>query len=247
MTTNPSLPPAGGYADASQSPITSAGSYYSDRLSAERLRRCYEVAPPRVQRYLESEIRFVLGRVTPAHAVLELGCGYGRVLGKLAGKARRVAGIDTSVASLHLARKGLRQAPACHLLAMDAVRLSFQDDAFDLVACIQNGISAFHIDHRALVNEAVRVTRSGGTVLFSSYSPKFWDDRLRWFRIQAEHGLVGEIDEEATGDGVIVCKDGFTASTVSPDEFQTLTSELGLSATITEVDGSSLFCEIVVS
>ena len=35
-----------------------SGAYYSDRLNAERLRRCYEVAPPRVQRYLEAEIGF---------------------------------------------------------------------------------------------------------------------------------------------------------------------------------------------
>jgi SAM-dependent methyltransferase len=230
-----------------QSPITSAGSYYSARLSAERLRWCYEIAPPRVQRYLEAEIEFVLQRLIPADAVLELGCGYGRVLRRLAGKARQVVGIDTSIASLHLAREELRRAPACHLLAMDAVRLGLRDNAFDLVACIQNGISAFHVDQRALIKEAVRVTRSGGTVLFSSYSPRFWDDRLEWFRIQAEHGLVGEIDEEATGDGVIVCKDGFTATTVSPDEFQALTSELGLSATTTEVDNSSIFCKIVAS
>jgi hypothetical protein len=53
-------------------------------------------------------------------------------------------------------------------------------------------------------------------VLFSSYSPRFWDPRLEGCRIQAEHGVVGEIDEDATGNGVIVCKDGFTAATAPP-------------------------------
>jgi len=38
-------------------------SYYSDHLSAERLRRCYEIAPLRVQQYFEAEIQHVLARV----------------------------------------------------------------------------------------------------------------------------------------------------------------------------------------
>jgi hypothetical protein len=92
----------------------------------------------------------------------------------------------------------------------------------------------------------LRVTRSGGRVLFSSYSERFWKDRLEWFRIQSQHGLIGEIDDDATGDGVIVCKDGFKASTFSPDDFISLTSNFEIEPIITEVDGSSLVCEIWV-
>jgi SAM-dependent methyltransferase len=220
--------------------------YYSDKLSAERLRRCYEVAPPRVRQYLEAEIQFVLQRIRRDSLVLELGCGYGRVLRRLAGKARRVIGIDTSIGSLRLAHEELHGAPSCSLAGMDAARLGFCDRAFDLVACIQNGISAFHVDRRTLIEEAVRVTRSGGRVLFSSYSPRFWNDRMTWFRAQAEHGLIGEIDEDRTGDGVIVCKDGFMGTTVRADEFRALAEGLGVGCTITEVDESSIFCEIVL-
>ena len=46
---------------------------------------------------------------------------------------------------------------------------------------------------------AVDVTRPGGRVLFSSYAEAFWDHRLAWFRLQAREGLLGEIDEAATG------------------------------------------------
>ena len=86
---------------------------------------------------------------------------------------------------------------------------------FDLTICIQNGISAFRVDKQRLLAEAVRVTKSGGTVFFSSYSSRFWAARLEWFEIQAAHGLVGEIDYRATGDGVIICKDGFCARRIS--------------------------------
>jgi hypothetical protein len=58
---------------------------------------------------------------------------------------------------------------------------------------------------------------------------------------------VGAVDEEATGDGVIVCTDGFRAGATSPEALLSLASDLGLPATVTEVDASSLFCEIRVS
>jgi ubiquinone/menaquinone biosynthesis C-methylase UbiE len=219
--------------------------YYSDRLSAERLRRCYEIAPPRVRQYLEAEIEYVAGRIRPGETVLELGCGYGRVMPKLVGKAGLLVGIDTSRSSLQLGRRLLGKMPNCRLLRMNAISLGFRDDVFDVVFCIQNGISAFHVDQRTLIAEAVRVTRPGGRVLFSSYSADFWEDRLEWFQLQADHGLLGEIDRTATGNGVIVCKDGFTATTIGPDEFIALTSGLGVRVEIEEVDESSIFCELV--
>lgn len=220
--------------------------YYSQKLSAERLRLCYEVAPPRVKRYLEAEIEFVLERITPPALVLELGCGYGRVLQRLLAKAKTVVGIDTSHDSLQLARVMIGDTPSCHLFEMNAIELGFRNGQFDMVICIQNGISAFKVDQRKLIEEAMRVTRSGKKVLFSSYSERFWEDRLEWFRIQSNHGLIGEIDYDTTGDGVIVCKDGFRASTVGPDDFISLTSGFDVVPQTTEVDGSSIFCEIPI-
>jgi len=222
------------------------GDYYSSKLSGRRLRLCYEIAPPRVQRYLEAEIAFVLERIRPSSLVLELGCGYGRVLDRLAASARGAVGIDTSRDSLLMAREYVGPRSSCRFAQMNAAALGFRDGCFDLVACVQNGISAFNIDKRTLIQEAVRVTRPGGRVLFSSYSERFWPHRLAWFRIQAEYGLIGPIDDEATGDGVIVCEDGFQATTVGPDEFTSLLAAYPLPAQISEVDGSSLFCEIAV-
>jgi len=220
--------------------------YYSQKLSAEKLRLCYEIAPRRVKQYLEAEITFVLEKIGPSDLVLELGCGYGRVLQGLVSKVETVVGIDTSYASLLLAQKTVGKDPFCYLLAMNAVELGFSNKKFDVVICVQNGISAFKVNKQKMIEEAMRVTRSGGIVLFSSYSEQFWDDRLEWFRLQSKYGLIGDVDEDATGDGVIVCKDGFTADTVSADDFISLSSGLKIDPIITEVDNSSLFCEIRV-
>ncbi len=218
--------------------------YYSDQLAAERLEQCYRIAPPRVVQYLEAELAHVLTRVRPGDEILDMGCGYGRILPQLAARAGMVVGIDTSLASLRSARHRQGQLDNCHLVCMDAVRTAFADGVFDVVLCIQNGISAFHVDQRELIRESIRITRQGGTALFSTYSGEFWPDRLAWFRLQSEAGLLGEIDEDRTGNGVIACKDGFRATSVDTERLRELTSELGVRTEILEVDESSLFCEI---
>jgi SAM-dependent methyltransferase len=222
-----------------------ATDYYQDKLSAERLRQVYEIAPRRVRQYLEAEANHILGKIRSGDALLELGCGYGRILPLLAKKAHRVVGIDTSLASLAMGRDQLGRYSNCFLLQMNAVQLAFRHHRFDVVACIQNGISAFHVNQRDLVQESIRVTKPGGTVLFSSYSDKFWENRLEWFRLQSEIGLLGEIDLEKSRDGQIVCKDGFTATTVGPGDFLSLTADLPVDAYVVEVDESSLFCEMI--
>ncbi len=179
--------------------------YYRTRLSGERLRSCYELAPQRVQQYLDAEISHVLGRVQ--------------------------AGADCS---------------SCEVAVMDAKALGFRDRAFDMAVCIQNGICAFRVDPRKLLQEALRVTRRGGSVLFSSYTDEFWPHRLAWFELQADQGLVGEIDCAATTRGEIVCKDGFRFGSFGVDEFAQLCDELSVQATIVEVDDSSVFCEISI-
>jgi len=178
--------------------------------------------------------------------VLDLGSGYGRVAVRLAGKAGSVIGIDISGDNIKLAAQKFGKIINLEFLKMDVSALTFEDNIFDLVICIQNGISAFKVPPEKLMGEAVRVTKGGGSVLLSSYSGKIWDARLEWFEIQTAYGLIGEIDYENTGNGEIVCKDGFTATTYTEKDFMELALNLGLNARVFEVDESSVFCEIIV-
>lgn len=237
------------------------GHYYTDKLSAQKLKQVYEVVTPRVQQYLDAEVNHVLQKIHPGDLVLELGCGYGRIFPSLSKKAKSIIGIDTSLSSLMLGKKMFSGISNCYFVQMNAAQLAFPNNTFDVVVCIQNGISAFHIEQKNLIEESIRTTKRGGVVLFSTYSEKFWDYRLEWFQLQSNAGLLGEIDYEKTKNGNIVCKDGFTATTVLPNQFKALTSRpcpdssflngvsgiKNIKVKIEEIDESSLFCEIVVA
>lgn len=216
--------------------------YYASLLAAEKLRRCYEIAPPRIRQYLRAELAFALGFIPAGESVLDLGCGYGRTLPDLAARAGSVTAIENAPASIAMAEKVASELPNVTVREMDAVSLLFDDDRFSVVLCLQNGLSAFHRDPGTLLREALRVCRPGGVALFSTYSGKFWPQRLEWFELQAGAGLLGEIDWQRTGNGFIACKDGFTSTTFTEDQFRSLASGLPAALTLTEVDGSSLFC-----
>jgi 2-polyprenyl-6-hydroxyphenyl methylase/3-demethylubiquinone-9 3-methyltransferase len=220
--------------------------YYSNKLPAEKLRRCYQIAPPRIMQYMNAEINHVMDNIAPGSTVLEMGCGYGRVMRHLCRKAQVVVGIDTAFQSLKLAQVELKSFNNWRLLQMDAVQTGLCDRSFDLVICIQNGISAFKVDQFSLISESVRLTCPGGNILFSSYSENIWNERLEWFRKQADAGLLGEVDHEQTGDGVIVCRDGFRATTIRVEEFKALAGQAGFQAEVYEIDNSSIFYKISV-
>jgi ubiquinone/menaquinone biosynthesis C-methylase UbiE len=220
--------------------------YYREKLSVLRLKRCYDIAPPGVEQYLNAEIRTVFEKIKPGDNVLELGCGYGRILKELFGSNAILTGIDISHPNIHYAREDYLSGYPCQLVTMDALSLGFYPETFDLVYCTQNGISAFAVDPAALMLEAIRVTRSGGRALFSSYSEKFWEERLHWFQMQSAEGLLGEIDDDRTGNGVIVCKDGFRATTYNKKDFEKLAGKTGHKFEIFEIDASAIFCEIII-
>lgn len=195
---------------------------------------------------MDAETGHVLEKINPDNWVLDLGCGYGRLIPDIAQKAKIVIGVDKSMPSLMLAKEKLKTIRNHALFRMNAIKLAFKDMVFDVVLCVQNGISAFHVNPKTLIKESIRVTKPKGKVLFSTYSEKFWNHRLKWFQIQADAGLLGKIDYTKTGNGVIVCKDGFRATTMRKEQFIELTSEFDVNIEIVEVDQSSLFCEITV-
>lgn len=96
----------------------------------------------------------LLDEWTPAGAVLDVGCGDGTVVGRLAAGGRAAVGLDLSPAALRLAARRHRDAL---FVAGNADRgLPFADDAFDAVLSVAARFPA---------DEVLRVLRPGGVAI----------------------------------------------------------------------------------
>jgi SAM-dependent methyltransferase len=96
--------------------------------------------------------------------VLEVGCGTGLILEKLARTARRAEGVDLSPGMLELARKrGLEVREG------SATELPYADDSFDVVLSFK--VLAHVPDIERALAEMARVCRPGGHVVAELYNP----------------------------------------------------------------------------
>jgi SAM-dependent methyltransferase len=96
--------------------------------------------------------------------VLEVGCGTGLILERLAGVARRAEGIDLSPGMLAKAReRGLNVREA------SATALPYPEAEFDLVVSFK--VLAHVPDIRKAFAEMARVCRPGGRVVAEVYNP----------------------------------------------------------------------------
>lgn len=104
--------------------------------------------------------------------VLEVGCGTGLVLARIARFARRAQGVDLSPGMLELARnRGLA------VVEGSATALPFPDESFD-VTCSFKVLAHVPAIEQAL-SEMARVTRPGGVVLAEFYNPRSLRGLLR--------------------------------------------------------------------
>lgn len=219
------------------------GNYYAQSLNARKLFDVYQTKHERIKQYLDAEIDFVKNNLIGTEQVLELGAGYGRFVKELAPHCREITGIDISEDNVMFGKEYLQNIKNANLIAMNAQNIKF-DCLFDAVLCLQNGLSAMRIEPISYIKKLVNIVKQGGRIFISTYSPKFWEQRLLWFREQAEKGLLGEIDMEKTKSGVIICKDGFRATTHSSEELNAIGEASGFDYEVTEVDDSSIFLVI---
>ncbi|MHA4809522.1 class I SAM-dependent methyltransferase [Flavitalea flava] len=120
---------------------------------------------------LEPAAKALLSNIValPAHSILEIACGTGRLTKHLREKYPAPTGFiatDINPDMLELAKKKLNDTSITFQLA-DAQQLPFPDQSFDLIAN-QFGLMFFP-DKQGGVNEAFRVLKPGGHFVFTTW------------------------------------------------------------------------------
>jgi ubiquinone/menaquinone biosynthesis C-methylase UbiE len=110
---------------------------------------------------LESEY---VRRYGASRDVLEVGCGTGLVLSRIAKFARSARGVDLSPGMLEKAR-----ARGLDVVLGSATALPFEDNQFDVTCSFK--VLAHVPEIEVALKEMVRVTRPGGIVLAEFYNP----------------------------------------------------------------------------
>lgn len=126
----------------------------------------------------------------PGSAVLEVGCGTGRLLLELTGMPLKLAGVDASEDMLRIAREKLNRASATQtdLQCSEAAKLPFPDSSFDFVYAVrllnQTESPAYA---RSVIAEMIRVSTPEGRYLIefaNSRRPRIGGNRGKSTRLE---------------------------------------------------------------
>lgn len=166
--------------------MTADNTRYYDAFS-----RSYDEGRDRgYHRLIDDQAAAIVRRVGEGRSVLEVGCGTGLVMQRIARFAASVRGIDVSPGMLSRAReRGLDVQEA------SATALPFADASFDVVCSFK---VLAHIDPvEPALAEMARVTRPGGYLVFDSYNR----DSLRFLikRALGPRRTSSAFDEAAIG------------------------------------------------
>ncbi|MGC4001279.1 MAG: metalloregulator ArsR/SmtB family transcription factor [Anaeromyxobacter sp.] len=108
-------------------------------------------------------VEALLALLPPAWTVADLGCGTGALTAELAGRVKRVIGVDRSSAMLRAARRRTEGLPNVELHESELSRLSIPDRRCD--AALLALVLGYQEDPAPVLAEARRILRPGGRLV----------------------------------------------------------------------------------
>jgi SAM-dependent methyltransferase len=150
--------------------------------------------------------------------LLEVGCGIATDLCRFAAGGANVIGLDLSETAIGLARQNLVQhGHRGNVLVGDGARLPFPAASVDVVYA--HGVLQYAPAPRAIVEEAVRVLRPGGTAIFMVYNRVSWLHALsKLMKVDLEHEDAPVLRLYSIPEFEALIQ-GFSKTTIIPERF----------------------------
>lgn len=177
--------------------------------------------PKQIIEFLEGEKKYLQTKLEPGKDILEIGCGYGRLLGLLSDRARNVLGIDFSRSQLLRAKLNTTDLKNLDLSLMDASNLGVIDSSFDYTLCMDSGFGNMPGIELQVLKEMARVTRVGGQIVISVFSENAKEVQINNYQ---RVGLQGIWDD----DTAIRTQEGFYSRRFSKSDLVDMFATVGL-------------------
>ncbi|MFN8090955.1 MAG: methyltransferase domain-containing protein [Vicinamibacteria bacterium] len=174
----------------------------------ERVADGYATARPYLHPEVFARVARLVGGNGPAARALDVGCGTGLSSVALLALARRVVGIDGSVAMVRRARR----ADGARYAASVAETLPFANGSFDLVVACG---SIDWVDRGRFLPEAARVLRRGGALVPLDFGDRGASDDVAGLEEWHRREFVGRFPVPPSQDPFVTAAEaeahGFTA------------------------------------
>jgi SAM-dependent methyltransferase len=163
-------------------------------------------------------LRLVPFDTSRGKAVLEVGCGAGVDLERVAKASATVTGVELAPSAIALARANFEQQGLHGTFEVaDGEQLPFADDTFDLV--FAHGVVQYTANPRRLVEECRRVLKPGGGAIFQVYNRVSWLNALsKLMKVGLEHDDAPVLGKFSIGEfrGML---SGFRIVRIVPERF----------------------------
>ena len=181
--------------------------------------------PSQIKEFIDKEILYLKDVVGKNNSILEIGCGYGRMFEYLKPDKNNVFGIDYSLRMIKKAQTLNGKSQIARLCLMRAEKLGFEDNAFDIVLCLNATFGNMPGIEIEVLREMKRVVKKGGAIALTFFSEKARDAQLK------NYARLGFKIRHET-QNAIMTEEGLYSRRFSKSDLKKLFRESGINADI---------------
>ena len=154
-----------------------------------------------VRDFFYGDIECIKRFVKPGRNVLEVGCGYGRLLFPLSEKSSKVVGIDFSKKELSQAKRNFRKIKNVKFYYMNATKIHFGKLKFDYVLLMNNALGNMPGIEKKVIGQMIKAAKNGGRIFIRVFSEKAKTAQLKNYKKLGMKGIINLGNAYKTKEG----------------------------------------------